>query len=153
MKAGLARTRAQLGGKLKTIFSRGKVDEELLEELESLLLTSDVGLEATFHLLEELKARAKRDRIDTPEGIQKALSDALHDRLVARLDSIEAASREEAGNWQRVEREILQLKAELPLNYVRREDYVQSTATIMAKLDAISLRFENVLLQRGKNHE
>ncbi|MDP3638937.1 MAG: signal recognition particle-docking protein FtsY, partial [Azonexus sp.] len=38
---GLAKTRAQLGGKLKTLFSRGKVDDELLEELESLLLTSD----------------------------------------------------------------------------------------------------------------
>ena len=44
---GLAKTRAQLGGKLKSIFSRGKVDDELLEELEELLLTSDVGVEAT----------------------------------------------------------------------------------------------------------
>ena len=43
---GLAKTRAQWGGKLKTIFSRGKVDDELLEELETLLLTSDVGIEA-----------------------------------------------------------------------------------------------------------
>lgn len=82
LKAGLARTRAQLGGKLKSIFSRGKVDEELLEELEALLLTSDVGLEATYHLLEELKERTRRDRIETPEGIQKALSDALHDLLL-----------------------------------------------------------------------
>ncbi len=82
LKAGLARTREQFGGRLKSIFSRGKVDEELLEELESLLLTSDVGLEATYHLLEELKARTKRDRIETPEGIQKALADALHDLLL-----------------------------------------------------------------------
>ena len=81
LKAGLARTRAQLGGKLKSIFSRGKVDDELLEELETLLLTSDVGLEAATHLLEELKARAKREKIETPEGIQKALSDALHELL------------------------------------------------------------------------
>jgi fused signal recognition particle receptor len=82
LKAGLARTRAQFGGKLKTIFSRGKVDDELLEELESLLLTSDVGMEATQHLLGELKARAKRDRLDTPEGIQSALADALHELLL-----------------------------------------------------------------------
>ncbi|MFB0934356.1 MAG: signal recognition particle-docking protein FtsY [Propionivibrio sp.] len=92
LKAGLARTRAQLGGKLKTIFSRGKVDEELLEELESLLLTSDVGLEATYHLLEELKARAKRDRIDTPEGIQKALSEALHELLLPLEQPLDASS-------------------------------------------------------------
>jgi fused signal recognition particle receptor len=39
---GLAKTRAQWGGKLKSIFSRGKVDDELLEELETLLLTSDL---------------------------------------------------------------------------------------------------------------
>ena len=82
LKAGLARTRAQFSGKLKSMFSRGKVDDELLEELETLLLTSDVGMEATQHLLDELKLRAQRDKIETPEGIQKALSDALHELLL-----------------------------------------------------------------------
>lgn len=74
---GLAKTRAQWGGKLKSIFSRGKVDDELLEELETLLLTSDVGIEATTYLLDELKKAAKRDKLDTPEAIQKALADIL----------------------------------------------------------------------------
>ena len=78
---GLAKTRAQWGGKLKTIFSRGKVDDELLEELETLLLTSDVGIEATTHLLDELKKAAKRDKLDTPEAIQQALAKALLDIL------------------------------------------------------------------------
>ena len=82
LEAGLARTRAQLGGQFKSIFSRGKVDEELLEELESLLLTSDVGLDATHHLLEDLKVRARRDRIETPEGIQRALANALRELLL-----------------------------------------------------------------------
>ena len=83
-----------------------------------------------------------------------ARQEAAHAQLVQRLDSIESSSREEAANWKRVEREILQLKADLPVNYVRREDYVQAVATIMAKLDAISLRFENILLQRGgRDHE
>lgn len=78
---GLARTRAQLGGKLKAVFARGKVDEELLEELETLLLTSDVGMEATEHLLSALKARAKQDKLDTPEAIQQALGDCLAELL------------------------------------------------------------------------
>jgi fused signal recognition particle receptor len=82
LKVGLARTRAQFGGRLKSIFSRGKVDDELLEELETLLLTSDVGMEATLHLLNELKTRAKRDKIDTPEGIQRALSSAMYELLL-----------------------------------------------------------------------
>ena len=89
---GLAKTRAQWGGKLKSIFSRGKVDDELLEELETLLLTSDVGIEATTHLLDELKKAAKRDKLETPEAIQKALADALletlqPDRKSTRLNS------------------------------------------------------------------
>ena len=107
-------------------------------QLLGLLLS---GLGALWGVVKMAAAQAQRHQ------------DAAHAQLVGRLDAIEQASRTEAGNWQRVEREILQLKADLPLNYVRREDYVQSTATIMAKLDAISLRFENVLLQRGKNHE
>src|SRR5574343_1063681 len=78
---GLTKTRAQIGGKLKSIFSRGKVDDELLEELETLLLTSDVGIEATQHLLDALKARAKKDKLDTPEAIQQALADALRELL------------------------------------------------------------------------
>ena len=82
LMAGLARTRAQLGGRLKSIFSRGKVDEELLEDLEALLLTSDVGLDATQHLLDELQSRTRRDRIETPEGIQQALADAMHELLL-----------------------------------------------------------------------
>lgn len=83
--------------------------------------------------------------------------DTTMNSLFTRLKGLEEASREEASadaaNWQRVEREILQLKAELPLNYVRREDYVQAVATIMAKLDAMSMRFENILLRGAKNHE
>lgn len=81
LKAGLARTRAQFSSQLKSVFSRGKVDDELLEELESLLLTSDVGMEATEHLLAALKARAKRDALDSPAAIQQALADALLELL------------------------------------------------------------------------
>ena len=51
LKAGLARTRAQFGGKLKSLFARGKVDDELLEDLETLLLSSDVGLDALGSLV------------------------------------------------------------------------------------------------------
>jgi fused signal recognition particle receptor len=81
LKSGLTRTREQFGGKLKTIFARGRVDDELLEALETLLLTSDVGMEATRHLLHELKTRAKRDKLETPESIQQALADALYELL------------------------------------------------------------------------
>jgi len=92
LKAGLARTRAQFGGKLKTIFSRGKVDDELLEELETLLLTSDVGMEATQHLLHELKARAKKDKLETPAAIQQALTETLYELMQPLEQRLDVAS-------------------------------------------------------------
>lgn len=92
LKAGLARTRAQFGGQLKSIFSRGKVDDELLEELETLLLTSDIGIEATEHLLAALKARAKQDKLESPEAIQAAMADILHDLLLPLEEPLDFAS-------------------------------------------------------------
>lgn len=47
-----------------------------------------------------------------------------------------------------VERQLLMLKAELPLHYVRREDYVQGQSVIMARMDAIYSKLET-LQQRG----
>ena len=84
--AGLSRSRTQLGGGLRTIFSRGKVDDELLEELETLLLTSDVGIEATQHLLRELSTRAKKEKLDGAEAIERALADSLT-ALLAPLEA------------------------------------------------------------------
>ena len=85
----------------------------------------------------------------------KALTDSIntnHAQLATRLDGIESTAREDAQHWHRLEREVLALKAELPLHYVRREDYVQAIATIMTKLDAMALRFENILL-KGQNRD
>lgn len=91
-------------------------------------------------------------RMDQRFEAQDATAATNQQQVARRLDGLEASSRAERDQWQRVERELLNLKAELPLHYVRREDYVQAIATIMAKLDAMALRFENILL-RGKNNE
>lgn len=79
--AGLAKTREKFSKKLKTLFSRGKVDEQLLEELEELLLTSDVGVEATTELIERLKSKAKSENLEGAENIHKALSEILTEML------------------------------------------------------------------------
>lgn len=74
----------------------------------------------------------------------------LEERFTAqavRLSALEAASRDEAGQWQRVERELMDLKADLPLHYVRREDYIRGQSVIEAKLDGLALRIENVQLR------
>ncbi|MDT3737663.1 MAG: signal recognition particle-docking protein FtsY [Denitratisoma sp.] len=80
LKAGLSRTRAQLGG----LFGR-RIDDEMLEELETTLLMADVGVEATQYLLDELKTAVRRDKLETGEQLRRALGDILL-KLIAPLE-------------------------------------------------------------------
>ncbi|AVR87506.1 signal recognition particle-docking protein FtsY [Thauera aromatica] len=86
LKAGLARTRQQIGGGLASLFGLRKIDEDLLEELESTLLMADCGVDATQHLIDELRRRWKRDRLETADQLQKALADGLHE-IIAPLEA------------------------------------------------------------------
>lgn len=79
--AGLTKTRQQIGGSVRSLFARGQVDDELLEELEALLLSADVGVEATIILIEDLRQRARKQNLQTPESIQAAMVDSLADLL------------------------------------------------------------------------
>ena len=79
--AGLTKTRQQIGGSVRSLFARGQVDDELLEELEALLLSADVGVEATIILIEDLRQRARKQSLQTPESIQTAMVDCLTDLL------------------------------------------------------------------------
>jgi len=76
--------------------------------------------------------------------------------LGKRLDALDAAARKETGQWQRVERELLSLKADLPLQYVRREDYIRGQSVIEAKLDALATKMENIqlraIIKEGTHH-
>ena len=86
LKAGLARTRQQIGGGLANLFGLRKIDEDLLEELESTLLMADCGVDATQHLMDDLRRRWKRDRLETADQLQKALADGLHE-IIAPLEA------------------------------------------------------------------
>ena len=77
LKAGLARTRQQIGGGLASLFGRRKIDEDLLEELETTLLMADCGVDATQHLLDALRKRWKRDKLETADQLQAALAEEL----------------------------------------------------------------------------
>jgi fused signal recognition particle receptor len=81
LRAGLSRTRTQLSSKLATVFRRGKIDDELYEELESVLLTSDVGIAATERVLANLKAQVKKDGLTESTEVKAALQKVLIDLL------------------------------------------------------------------------
>lgn len=82
LKAGLAKTRSALTGQIGGLFAgHAKIDEELYEELEAILLTADVGVEASQYLLEELRRRVRRDRLTEATQLKTALRDVLADLL------------------------------------------------------------------------
>ena len=78
LKAGLARTRQALGGAL---LGHGRIDGALYAELEAALLFADCGVEATRSLLDDLRGRARRDRIEDGGALKAALKAALLERL------------------------------------------------------------------------
>lgn len=67
-----------------------------------------------------------------------------------KFSAIEAAGREESSQWQRIERELLSLKADLPVQYVRREDYIRNQTVIEAKIDRVFGKLELLQLQGEK---
>jgi fused signal recognition particle receptor len=82
LKQGLSRTREQMGRRVGGLFgAHAKIDESLYEELETILLTSDVGVEATQALLTALRARVKRDKLTESEQLRTALIDTMTEML------------------------------------------------------------------------
>ena len=82
LKEGLTKTRRQLGGRLSGLFGVGrKLDEAFYEELETVLLTSDVGVQATDYLIENLRSRARREGYTEASELREALAALLMDML------------------------------------------------------------------------
>lgn len=78
LQQGLGKTRAQLGASLGSLFGAGrKLDEAFYEELETILLTADVGVTATTHLLDALRAQARRERYTEAAQLREGLRDEL----------------------------------------------------------------------------
>lgn len=116
-------------------------------QLVSLLIAF---ISASFGAVKVLLAQFDK-RLEVQLEAQKEARDAERLHWDSKFAAIEAASREEAGQWQRVERELMALKAELPLHYVRREDYIRGQSVIEAKIDALALRIQNMALKEGNN--
>ena len=81
LKQSLSKTRKQLGNQLASLFGGGKIDAEVYEELEMILITSDVGVKATRNLLDDIKKRVKAQRLDDTVQLKAALKAAMSDLL------------------------------------------------------------------------
>jgi len=85
LKSGLSKT----SNNLTRLFVGAKIDDELYEELESALLMSDAGMEATVFVLDELKKQVKQQKLTESEQVKAALKNILTDLLTPLEQSLE----------------------------------------------------------------
>lgn len=79
MREGLGRTRGQLADGLANLFATNKqIDRDLLEEIENLLLTADVGMTATTEIIDSLTAKLERSELRDSDALFQALREELH---------------------------------------------------------------------------
>ena len=82
LKQGLSKSRQHMAKSLASIFGGGKIDEDLYEELETVLLTSDMGIEATEKLLTEVRKRVSLKGLKNGHELRAALKEALYELLL-----------------------------------------------------------------------
>ena len=78
---GLRKTKQQIGFKLNELFKRGIFDEDFYEELEYILLASDVGEDTTIDIIDELRERMRQDRVSDAKQANQYLKDVMCDIL------------------------------------------------------------------------
>ena len=76
-KESLKRTREAWFGKLSGLFERSKLDQELWDELEEILISADVGVNTSAKLIEGVKAKVKEEGIKDPAEVQAILRDEM----------------------------------------------------------------------------
>ncbi len=78
LKSKLGKTRQNILGKLQSTLSRRpKIDEDLLEEIEEILISSDIGVDTTLAVIENLRERIKKERISEPAALQNLIREEL----------------------------------------------------------------------------
>ena len=82
LKAGLSKTKKALFGSVNDLLKNFvKVDEDLLEELEELLIMADVGVNATGEIIDELRERIKDGRLKEKDQVLDSLKEIISDMI------------------------------------------------------------------------
>jgi len=78
LKSGLGKTRNSFSEKINSVFSNfRKVDEDLLDELEEILIMSDIGVETSTEIIKKLRERIKLEKIQDEESVKQALKEEM----------------------------------------------------------------------------
>jgi len=89
LKQGLGKTKSSFDEKINNVFSAfRKVDEDLLDELEEILIMSDFGMDTSIQIIDKLRTKIKREKIEDEDAVKKALKDIMREILDAEDSSL-----------------------------------------------------------------
>ncbi len=86
LKKSLSKTKDNIFGKISDVVSRRKIDEELLEEIEEILIGADVGVQASMKLIETLRKKAREQKLTDGEDLINLLKEEIS-LILSREDS------------------------------------------------------------------
>ena len=89
LKQGLTKTKDSINDKINNVFSNfRKVDEDLLEELEEALIMSDIGIETSTKIIENLRQRIKKEKDEEAEQVKELLREEIKNILETTDNSL-----------------------------------------------------------------
>ena len=89
LKQGLTKTKESINDKINNVFSNfRKVDEDLLEELEEALIMSDIGIETSTRIIENLRQRIKKEKVEDAEQVKELLREEIEKILETTENSL-----------------------------------------------------------------
>ncbi|NMA68626.1 MAG: signal recognition particle-docking protein FtsY [Desulfitobacterium sp.] len=94
LKAGLTKTRDQFVSRIEGVLTgRRKIDEELYEELEEILISADVGVHTSLELVESLRTEVKKRKLQEAEELKEVLKELIVDLLGTETKGINFADK------------------------------------------------------------
>ncbi|MBW7887067.1 MAG: signal recognition particle-docking protein FtsY [Bacteroidetes bacterium] len=82
LKEGLTKTRDSLVAKVnRLVFAKGKIDKEFLDQLEEILISCDVGVDASSRILDNIKEKAKSHKYESPEELDELVRSEIAENL------------------------------------------------------------------------
>ena len=93
LKEGLFKTKNAITKKVDALFKKFvRVDEDLFDELEELLISADIGVNTTEEILDELRDTVKEKRIKEPEAVKQELFDILR-RMIGEHEPLNLSTK------------------------------------------------------------
>lgn len=125
-----------------------KLEFEFFQGLMLLLGFIGVLFTAGRLLLTQIDRRLE-ERFKAQEAARAQAGEHWNERFAELMKQ----SQREADRWSSLEREFLRFQADLPLNYVRREDYVRGQTILESKMDGLALKLEQAQLRANQGEK